>query len=182
MQQVRAQRRDAGTAAALPHEVERVQHKAGVHLVGQRAQVLRDFGGAHAAVTALRPLDAKQAHAGREHAAVHDVDTLQLRRRDTGVVAGGGQLRADVEMDDLKALLRQRREEIQKLLDARRGGLGQHAVRMVAGVDISGRKLYAVQIALAVEQDRQRDDPDVKAFQKLRREIAGAVGGNDDGF
>ena len=63
LQEIRAQSREVGAAAALGHISQRIQYEAGLHLSGEGAQMLRDLRGAHAAVAALRPLDGQQAHA-----------------------------------------------------------------------------------------------------------------------
>ena len=135
-----------------------------------------DLPGAHAPFAALRSLDGQQAHAGGEHAAVHHIDALQLRGRQPGGVEGVGQLRADVQVHDLKALGRQRAEEIQKLLHAGGGGLGQQSVLMVAAVHVQRRKAHAVVHKVVLSQgDHQGDDPDVEALLQLRRQIHRAV-------
>ena len=99
-----------------------------------------------------------------------------------GVVEGDGELRADVQVDHFKALFQEGREEINELLDAGGGGLGQTAVRTVAGVDILRGKLYPVQIALVPKQDGQGDDVDLVALSQLLREVTGAVCGDDNGL
>ena len=63
MQQVRAERGDAGAAAAFPHELQRVEDKAGVYLVGEGGDMLRDLTRGHAAITALGRLDHKKTDA-----------------------------------------------------------------------------------------------------------------------
>ena len=53
VQQIGPQRRDAGAAPAFPHELQRIEHEAGVHLVGEGGDMLRDLFGLHASVAAF---------------------------------------------------------------------------------------------------------------------------------
>ena len=106
VQEVGAERGNAGAASALPHELQRVQDKTRLDLAGQLAKVLGNLAGAHSPVTAIRALNGQQADAGGEHARIHHMDPAQLRRGHAGGVIGVGELRTDVQMDDGEALLR----------------------------------------------------------------------------
>ena len=74
---------------------------------GQTTQLCRDIRRRHAAIPQLGPLEGQQTAAGGQLAAVHHVDLSPLRqllRRQHRVLAGAGQLRADVDMYDVIAL------------------------------------------------------------------------------
>ena len=77
-QEVCAQRGDTGAAPALPHKFQGVEHKAGIHLADQAAQMPGNLGGGHAAVTAFTALNGQQPQTGAERAAVDHVDAFQL--------------------------------------------------------------------------------------------------------
>ena len=182
-QEIGAQGCHAGAASALPHELQGVQHEAGGYLLPQALQMLGDLLCAHALVPALGALNGQQAHAGGEHAAVHHIDALQLRRGQAGGVEGVGQLRADVQVDDLIALLHQRHEEVQKFLHTGGGGLGQHAVPVIALVHVQRGKAASIVHKMVLPQgDHQGDDANIVTLLQLRGKIHGAVSRDENRF
>ena len=182
VEQVRAQRGHGGAAPALPHKLQRVQNKAGVHLLRQALQVRGDIGGAHPLVAALRALNGQQADAGGEHPAVHHIHPLQLLTYDPGVIEGAGKLGADVQMDDLIALGKNGGEKVLNLLKAGGGGFGKGAVLPVTPVHIGRREVGAVQKAFVAQKDGERQNFYIKTGKQLRRQITGAVCGDHYGF
>ena len=182
MQQICPKRRYAGTASALPHKLQRIQHKAGVHFIGERGNVRRNLRGRHPAVAALSRLDHKQTDAGGEHAGIDGIYAAKLLCGDAGRGIRAGQLRTDVKMDDFIAFLQIGTEEIQKSLNRRGRGLRQRTVGAVAAIHVGRGKVQPVVIALLSEQNHKGEDFDVITLDQLRREITGAVGGDDDRF
>ena len=178
LQHIGAQRRHAAAPAALPHILQRVQHKAGVAEGRQTAQLPGDIRRRHALIPELGALQCQQAAAGGELAAVHHMNLAQLRqllRRQQGVLAGAGQLRADVDVDDVVPLLQNGGEEAPEILRADRRGLGQGAVLAVAGIEIRRGIAPVVGEGLLAAADGQRHGADLKPLQKLGRQVAGAV-------
>ena len=95
-------------------------------------------------------------------AAVDDVDApfFQLTRRETGVLIGAREVRADVDVDDVHPLGEERSAAAERL------------------VEVLGGVAPVVEEGLLPLNDRQRDHADLKPLQKRRREVAGAVIGN----
>ena len=108
------------------------------------------------------------------------MDMTELFRRHAGGIIGVGEFGADVKMDDLAALLGKLREEVEELLHTRGRSLGQCTVLLIAGIHIERGKVAAVQKSILAEGDGQRDHRNVIAVQKLLREVAGAVGSNNN--
>ena len=145
--------------------------------------MLGDLLCAHALVPALGALDSQQAHAGGEHAAVHHIDALQLRRGQAGGVEGVGKLRADVQVDDLIALLHQRSKEVQEFLHPGGGGLGQHAVPVIALVHVQRGKAAAIVHKMILPQgDHQGDDANIITLLQLPGKVHRAVGRDENRF
>ena len=180
LEQVRAQRRHARAAPALPHVLERVEHEARVHALRHLAQRRGNRGRILAGITQLRALQREQPAARGEMAAVDDVDApfFQLTRRETGVLIGAREVRADVDVDDVHPLGEDREEEVEELLRADGRGLRERSAAAERLVEVLGGVAPVVEEGLLPLNDRQRDHADLKPLQKRRREVAGAVIGN----
>ena len=73
-------------------------------------------------------------------------------------------------------------KEIDKLLDAAGSSFGQRAVLVIALVHHVGAEVLTVQEAFIAQLDDEGNGFDMKTLQKLRGQIAGAVGSNHNGF
>ena len=133
-----------------------------------------------AGITQLRALQREQPAARGEMAAVDDVDApfFQLTRRETGVLIGAREVRADVDVDDVHPLGEDREEEVEELLRADGRGLRERSAAAERLVEVLGGVAPVVEEGLLPLNDRQRDHADLKPLQKRRREVAGAVIGN----
>ena len=180
LQQIGPQGGEVAAAPPLAHELQGIQHEAGLHLVGEAPQVFGDGGGVHPAVPTLRALDGQQAHAGGELAAVHHIDPVQFLRRQPGGVVGGGQLAADGQMHHLAARRAHGPEEFHIVLHAGGAGQGQDALCAVAPVHVLRREVVAVQEGLVPQRDGHGLGADVEAPQQLPGEVAAAVRADED--
>ena len=184
LEHIGAQRRHAAAAPAFPHIFQRVQHKAGVAEGRQPAQLPRDVFGSHALIPELGALQRQQAAAGGELAAVHHMDALlcpQLGHGHQRILAGAGEVGADVDVDYVKALGKNFFKKSAKLLGADRRRLGEDTLLAVLGVEIRRGVAAVVGENPLPALDGQGYGADAEALQQRRRQVAGAVVCNANG-
>ena len=116
-------------------------------------------------------------------AAVHHVDlslARQLLCRQYRVLAGAGQFRADVDVDDVIALRQKRGEKCLERFWTDRCCFGQGAVPAVIGVQLRRGVVSVIREDTPATLDSQGYGADMEALQQLGRQVTGAVVGDAD--
>ena len=93
-------------------------------------------------------------------------------------MTGAGEVGADVDVDDVKALRQDGAKKLLELLRTHCRRLGQGAVPMEVGVEILGGIVAIIGENTLSGLDGQGYSADLKAFQQCRGQVAGAVIGD----
>ena len=182
VEQVGAQRRHGGAAAALVQKLQTVDHERGIHIRHQPDALQCDLRRTLALLGHFSRVDHQQSAARAEVARVDHEDVVKVLRSKAGVVERGGKLRADGKENDGIALLRVLPEKAQKLGDVDRGGLGQLPGLCIVAIDAVRIDIHAVGIGLLAQRDTQRNDFDMITLDQLRRKVRRAVACDQDFF
>ena len=175
LQQVRAQHGHHGAAPALVQVVQPVDDEGGVHLVDEAVDVLEDsLRVALAALDEVHRLAEQERDAAGQVAAVHAIHRQPLRRPQ-GVLVAGGEVGAEVEVDDSVGVLEQFLELAPVGLRVHRRGLGQVAARVHMAEDVVRDDVRAVGVVPAAHGHGEGDDGDAVSADVVRGQVAGAV-------
>ena len=145
---------------------------------GQTPQLLRDLRSGQALVPELSTLEGQESPAGGELAAIYHMDAvgcLHFRGGQEGVLTGAGEVGADVDMDDVIALVQDGGKEIFEFLRAYRRRFGQGAVLLIVGIEVQSGVAAVVGKGALAALDGQGYGTDLEALQQSGGKVTGAV-------